>query len=104
MSGRMKATRVCDALSMALMRRGWHGDVTVHRGQGSQSCAKRYHGRLAKHGLHASMSQRGGGCDNACAESLSHTLKVGLTHGNRYATRAAARPRGIPVQSTCLGH
>ncbi|NKC14230.1 MAG: hypothetical protein GKR94_19230 [Gammaproteobacteria bacterium] len=79
----MKVTRVCDALSMALMRRSRPDDVIVHRDRGSQSCAKRCHDLLAEHGLHASMSQRGGGCDNAAARSANPPRT--FAHGKRVA-------------------
>ncbi len=78
----MKAALACDALSMAVM---------VHSDRGSQYCSKRYHNLLAKHGLLASMSQRGECFGNACAESLFHTLKVELIHGNRHTTRERLR-------------
>ena len=37
------------------------------------------------------MSKRGDCYDNACAESFFHSLKVELTHGERYATRRQLR-------------
>jgi transposase InsO family protein len=37
------------------------------------------------------MSRRGDCYDNSCAESFFHTLKVELTHGVRYETRAQLR-------------
>lgn len=91
MSERMKATLVCDALTMALFRRSMPRGVIVHSDRGSQYCSNPYRDLLAKHGLQASMSKRGDCFDNACAESFFHTLKVELTHGNRYETREQLR-------------
>jgi putative transposase len=91
MSERMKATLVCDALTMALFRRGRPRGVIVHSDRGSQYCSKRFQRLLRKHELLCSMSKRGDCYDNACAESFFHSLKVELTHGERYATREILR-------------
>lgn len=91
MSERMKATLVCDALTMALFRRAMPRGVIVHSDRGSQYCAHRFQNLLARHGLLCSMSKRGDCYDNACAESFFHSLKVELTHGERYPTREHAR-------------
>ncbi len=42
MDTRMTATLVCDALSMALFRRGFPEQVIVHSDRGSQYCSKDY--------------------------------------------------------------
>jgi transposase InsO family protein len=68
MSDRMKATLVCDALTMALFRRGFPRGVIVHSDRGSQYCSKRFQRLIKKHGLLCSMSKRGDCYDNACAE------------------------------------
>ena len=91
MSERMKAKLVCDALTMALFRRGFPSGVIVHSDRGSQYCSKRYRRLLRRHALQCSMSKRGDCYDNACAESFFHTLKIELTHGNRYHTREDLR-------------
>lgn len=87
----MKAALVCDALTMALFRRGLPNGVIVHSDRGSQYCSGRFRRLLAKHSLQCSMSKRGDCFDNACAESFFHTLKVELTHGNHYSTREELR-------------
>ena len=46
---------------------------------------------LAKSGAAASMSRRGNGYDNAMMESFWATLKAECFHGERPATRQAAR-------------
>lgn len=91
MSERMKAALVCDALTMSLFRRGMPRGVIVHSDRGSQYCSNRFQHLLVRHGLRCSMSKRGDCYDNACAESFFHSLKVELTHGERYATREQAR-------------
>lgn len=91
MSHRMKTELVCDALTMALFRRNMPTGVIVHSDRGSQYCSKRFRGLLATHGLLGSMSKRGDCYDNACAETFFHSLKVELTHGERYTTRRALR-------------
>jgi transposase InsO family protein len=91
MSDRMKATLVCDALTMALFRRGFPRGVIVHSDRGSQYCSKRFQRLIEKPGLLCSMSKRGDRYDNACAESFFHSFKFELTHGMRYSTRLKLR-------------
>ncbi len=89
MSDRMKTGLVCDALMMALWRRGKPQDVIVHTDRGSQYCSKRYRALLRGHSLIGSMSGTGNCYDNAVAESFFHTLKVEAIHGVTFATRRA---------------
>jgi transposase InsO family protein len=91
MSDRMKATLVCDALTMALFRQGFPRGVVVHSDRGSQYCSKRFQRLIKKHGLLCSMSKRGDCYDNACAESFFHSFKIELTYGTRYSTREKLR-------------
>ena len=91
MSHRMKANLVCEALKMALWRRGMPSGVIVHSDRGSQYCSKAYRRILNKHRLLWSMSKRGDCFDNACVESFFHTLKIELTHGVRYGNRSDLR-------------
>ncbi|GAA4875230.1 hypothetical protein GCM10023333_05600 [Ferrimonas pelagia] len=76
MSKRMTAELVCDALTMAMFRRGYPKGVIVHSDRGSQYCSLAYRALLAKHGHHQSMSRKGNCWDNACVESFFHSLKV----------------------------
>ena len=76
MSTRMTSTLVCDALSMALFRRGFPKNVIVHSDRGSQYCSKDYRALLESHDLIQSMSRKGNCWDNACVESFFHSLKV----------------------------
>lgn len=76
MSSRMTANLVCDALRMALFRRGMPEGVIVHSDRGSQYCSHAYRDLAAAHDLQLSMSRKGNCWDNACAESFFHSLKV----------------------------
>ena len=91
MSKRMKARLVCDALTMALWRRGFPKDVIVHTDRGSQYCSEGYQRLLATHDLICSMSGKGNCFDNACVESFFHTLKVERIHGERFYRRSLLR-------------
>ena len=91
MSERMTANLVCDALQMALWRRGMPRGVIVHSDRGSQYCSAQYQALLTRHKLVCSMSGKGNCFDNACAESFFHSLKVEAIHGNRFQTREAMR-------------
>ena len=51
MSNRMTADLVCDALKMALFRRGFPKSVVVHSDRGSQYCSRDYRDLIKKHQL-----------------------------------------------------
>ena len=76
MDTRMTATLVCDALSMALFRRGFPEQVIVHSDRGSQYCSKEYRELITAYKLKQSMSRKGNCWDNACVESFFHSMKV----------------------------
>jgi len=76
MSTRMTTDLVCDALDMALWRRGFPKEVTVHSDRGSQYCSHAYRKIINSHQLKQSMSRKGNCWDNACVESFFHSLKV----------------------------
>lgn len=76
MSTRMTAQLACDALTMALFRRGLPKNVIVHSDRGSQYCSHAYLDLIEKHQLIQSMSRKACCWDNACAESFFHSLKV----------------------------
>jgi len=65
--------------------------VIVHTDRGSQYCSGDYQKMIKTHGLRCSMSGKGNCYDNACAETFFHSLKVELTHGERFATREQLR-------------
>ena len=91
MNKRMTQQLVCDALTMALFRRGFPKDVIVHSDRGSQYCSKRYQKLLKQNKLTCSMSRKGCCYDNAAMESFFHTLKVELVYCEFYVTRQQAR-------------
>lgn len=91
MSRRMTQHLVCDALTMALFRRGFPKGVIIHSDRGSQYCSKRHQRLVTTHGLLCSMSRKGCCYDNAATESFFHSLKVELVHRESYTTRAVAR-------------
>ena len=76
MGERMTSSLVCDALTMALFRRGFPKDVILHSDRGSQYCSHAYREMADKYQLKMSMSRKGNCWDNACAESFFHSLKV----------------------------
>jgi putative transposase len=67
MSDRMTAALVCDALRMALWRRGFPKGVIVHTDRGSQYCSATYQDLLKRHEMLCSMS--GKGCCYDCEDS-----------------------------------
>lgn len=91
MSERMTAALVCDALQMALWRRKKPSGVIVHSDRGSQYCSGDYQRLLRDNALVCSMSKKGDCYDNAAMESWNHSLKVEAIHGERFASREAAK-------------
>ena len=76
MGTRMTADLVCEALQMALWRRGFPKQTIIHSDRGSQYCSAAYRDLIGKHELRQSMSRKGNCWDNACVESFFHSLKV----------------------------
>lgn len=91
MSNRMAASLVCDALRMALFRRGFPQGVIVHSDRGSQYASHAYRGLIKQHQLQQSMSRKGDCWDNACVESFFHSLKVEAIHGEPIRSREQMR-------------
>ena len=91
MSPNMKADLVCDALKMAIFRRGRPKGVIVHSDRGSQYCSGDFRDLLKKYELQQSMSRKGNCWDNACAESFFHSLKVEAIHGEPIMDRKTMR-------------
>jgi len=88
---RMTQQLVCDALTMALFRRGFPKGVIIHSDRGSQYCSTRYQRLLKANQLQCSMSRKGCCYDNAAMESYFHTLKVELVYRENYHTREQAK-------------
>lgn len=91
MHHRMTQQLVCDALTMALFRRGFPRSVIIHSDRGSQYCSKRYQQLIKQHGLRCSMGRKANCYDNAAMESFFHSLKVELVHREVYSNRQRAR-------------
>ncbi|TKF74084.1 IS3 family transposase [Vibrio kanaloae] len=91
MDTRMTASLVCDALSMALFRRGFPEQVITHSDRGSQYCSKDYRDLISTYNLKQSMSRKGNCWDNACVESFFHSLKVEAIQYEPIMTREQMR-------------
>lgn len=91
MNKSMNKDLVCNALIMALWRRGFPRGVIVHSDRGSQYASKKYRQLLQTNGLIGSMSRKGNCWDNACAESFFRTLKVEHIYDYNYETRDKAK-------------
>ena len=91
MNKRMKASLVCDALSMALANRNYPKNVIMHTDRVSQYCSKQYQTLLKQNELICSMSGKGNCYDNAVCESFFHTLKTEHVHRFNYETREQAK-------------
>ena len=86
-----------DALRMAWFKRHPRPDrgLIFHSDRGSQYASRDFRDALTEYGMTASMSRRGNCWDNACSETLFGSLKVERLHGQRFATRRAARDETI---------
>ena len=91
MGKQMTQRLMCDALTMALFRRGFPRGVIIHSDRGSQYCSKAYQRLIKVAGLRCSMGRRATCYDNAAMESFFHTLKVELIYRERYVTRRDAK-------------
>lgn len=87
----MSRQLVCDALMMALWRRGFPHGVLFHSDRGSQYCSHDYQQLLQSFEFVASMSRKGDCWDNAVAESFFDTIKTELIYTQRYRTREQAK-------------
>lgn len=87
----MTRNLVCDALMMALWRRGFPSNLIFHSDRGSQYCSDDFQKLLKLHGIISSMSRKGNCWDNSVAESFFHSIKTELIHDEQYVTREAAK-------------
>jgi transposase InsO family protein len=78
-------------VQMALWRRQHPNGAIVHSDRGSQYYSADYQPLLSGHDLTCSMSAKGNGYDNACAETFFHSLKVEAIHGEHFPTRQCMR-------------
>ena len=91
MQARMGSELVCDALLMALHRRGAPTALLHHSDQGSQYSSEQFQRLLASYGIACSMSRRGDVWDNSAAESFFAALKTERCRRWKYRTRDQAR-------------
>ena len=91
MEDHMRAELCCDALTMALGRRGPVPGLIHHSDRGSQYAGGEYRKLIKKAGLTQSMSRKGQCLDNAPMESFFASLKKELVHRQRFKTRAQAK-------------
>lgn len=81
----------CQALKQACILRRPPAELIHHSDRGMQYASQEYRDVLKQHRFTQSMSRKGNCYDNAMVESFFHTLKVELTHRQRYRTREEAR-------------
>jgi len=91
MGSRMKASLVCDALTMAIWQRQSEKGLIVHSDQGVQYASHQYRRLLKNNGFIGSMSKKGCCWDNAVAESFFGSLKQERVHWKNYETRYEAQ-------------
>jgi putative transposase len=91
MSSRMKASLVCDALTMALWQRKPKPGLIVHSDRGAQYASHEYRKLLNDWRCIGSMSRKGNCWDNAVAESFFGSLKQERVQWRHYQTRFEAQ-------------
>ncbi|TRD14500.1 DDE-type integrase/transposase/recombinase [Palleronia caenipelagi] len=91
MAEHLKAALCCDALRMALDRRGPVLGLILHSDRGVQYASGDYRKIIHRAKLIQSMSRKGECLDNAPMESFFSSLKKELVHRQRFATRAQAK-------------
>ena len=91
MEDHMRADLCCEALKMALGRRGPVPGLIHHSDRGSQYAGGKYRKLIGKAHLTQSMSRKGECLDNAPMESFFASLKKELVHRQRFKTRAQAK-------------
>ncbi len=91
MAAHMRASLVCDALSMAANNVDFTAGVVFHSDRGIQYTSAEFAAHLERHHVTASMGRTGVCWDNALAESFFAALKNELIHRTVYSTRDKAR-------------
>lgn len=91
MADHMRASLVCDALSMAIEQRRPSEGLIFHSDRGSQYTSAEFAQLLEGNGVTLSLSRPGQCWDNAVAESFFATLKTELVHLQAWPTRELAR-------------
>jgi transposase InsO family protein len=91
MADHMRASLVCEAMTMALKTRRPSPGVIFHSDRGSQYTSREFGTLLASNGVLPSLSRPRQCWDNAVAESFFATLKTELLHRRGWPTRASAQ-------------
>ena len=91
MGDHMRASLVCDALSMAVAHRRPKPGLILHSDRGSQYTSEQFVALLDRNVIRQSLSRPGQCWDNAVAESFFASLKCELVYQNTWPTRARAR-------------
>jgi putative transposase len=92
LAGHMRASLVCDALTMAVATRGGNVEgVIFHSDRGCQYTSAEVHALCDAHGMKQSMGKTGVCWDNALAESFFATYKLELIEPRSWPTRARTR-------------
>ena len=90
MSTRITAELVCNALIMAIGRRGAPSQLMHHSDRGSQYTSDDYQRLLKNNGIMCSMSRPANVWDNAAMESFFSSLKTERVNLHSYPTRDEA--------------
>lgn len=90
MASHMRASLVCQALSMALITRQPQAGLIVHTDRGVQYASEEYLAILSKYHVTASMSGRGNCYDNAVMERFFLNLKMERVWQMHYANHLEA--------------
>jgi transposase InsO family protein len=101
MRDHLRSDLACEALEMAVRRRrlGRRNasyrtalpPLLLHSDRGVQYAGDKYQSLLRRHGITASMSNKGDCWDNAPMESFFGTLKTECVHHEKYKTHAEAK-------------
>lgn len=91
MATHMRASLVCDAISMAAGNGKIEPDAIFHSDRGTQYTSAEFTTHLRGLGIRSSMGRRGQCWDNALAESFFASLKNELVYRTVFATQERAR-------------
>jgi putative transposase len=91
MATHMRASLVCDAISMAAARGGLEPGAIFHSDRGSQYTSAEFSAHLGACNLRGSMGRVGQCWDNALAESFFASLKNELVYQTVFTNQTVAR-------------
>ena len=90
MSDNLDAVNTCNALKMAIGRRGPQEGLIIHSDRGVQYASEEFRDLISENNFRQSMSRKADCLDNAVAESFFGTLKSELS-ANVFGSHAEAR-------------